>query len=524
MRAASWHHALVFVTGAGVLLLEILGARLIAPFYGAALYVWSSLIIVTLAALAAGYAVGGVLADRPCPAGPGSRDQGVEGSRPIVWLGRALAGAGAWLLVLPILRRPVLIGASALGVRFGALAGAAVLLAPPLFCLAMVGPLIVRLRTAELSRLGREVGGVTAVSTVGSVAGALIAGFLLVPKAPAVGLLAGFAFVLFALAAFCSWKAGSRVARAEAAVLLAVGAAGAVWGMSRTVRTSGVVREKATSFYGDIRVVDWPRQARRVLYIDGIPNTVVSLGTLDSVSDYIMAFEMLPLMRPEGRRALLIGMGGGSLVGRFARHYGIVTDVVEIDPVIERLARRWFGFAPTGKVHIEDGRRLLERDGSEYDFIVVDAFSGDQHPYHLFSVEAFQAAKRRLSGEGVLALNVIGYAMGPRAGLRRAVGRTLKEVFGHVRVFSANRDLEMRESCVNLIFMASDAPLRFRREPRAARPRLAMYHWSVQDNFLEVGDGALITDDRNPLERLNAPAFLAIRRRMLEIDHDLRVY
>ncbi|SEG22378.1 fused MFS/spermidine synthase [Nitrosomonas ureae] len=46
------------------MVIELLGTRLIAPFYGASLYVWTSLIAVTLIALAIGYYLGGIWADR----------------------------------------------------------------------------------------------------------------------------------------------------------------------------------------------------------------------------------------------------------------------------------------------------------------------------------------------------------------------------------------------------------------------------------------------------------------------------
>ncbi len=60
----AWLYFTVFMTGAAVMVIELLGTRLIAPFYGASLYVWTSLISVTLIALALGYYIGGIWADR----------------------------------------------------------------------------------------------------------------------------------------------------------------------------------------------------------------------------------------------------------------------------------------------------------------------------------------------------------------------------------------------------------------------------------------------------------------------------
>jgi len=54
----------VFVTGGVVLVIEILGTRIIAPFYGSTIFVWVSLIVVTLGFLSLGYFYGGKLADK----------------------------------------------------------------------------------------------------------------------------------------------------------------------------------------------------------------------------------------------------------------------------------------------------------------------------------------------------------------------------------------------------------------------------------------------------------------------------
>src|SRR2546422_2865521 len=67
--------------------LEIVGSRILAPYFGSSVYVWGSLISIFLAALSAGYYFGGVAADRLPPAGA---------------LALALPAAGGLILVLPL--------------------------------------------------------------------------------------------------------------------------------------------------------------------------------------------------------------------------------------------------------------------------------------------------------------------------------------------------------------------------------------------------------------------------------------
>lgn len=517
--AFSWHHPLVFFTGAVVLVLEILGTRVISPFYGATVYVWSALIAVTLASLAAGYAVGGALADRDEPGKS---------------LCGALACAGLWLLLVPWVRGKILLVCSGLGVQGGALASAAALFGVPLVALGAVGPLCIRLRTAELSRVGREVGTLGSVSTAGSVAGALAAGFWLIPRVSVPALIHLMAAALLGAAVLCGRGRLGRSRQAALLLLAISGAAAGALGARPSAGTEGLLREESASFYGDLKVVDRPLSGRRVLYIDGVPNTVADLATLDSTSDYITSFELLPCLRPGPRRALLVGLGGGSLVRRFGRGYGVPTDVVEIDAAIEPLARKWFGFSPTGGLFLEDGRAFLSRPGPSYDFIVLDAFNGDQHPSHLFSKEAFDAMRRRLTPDGVLSINVIGCGFGPQAELRRSVSRTLGAAFPHVRGMVASRWLsgaearspEWRDTPVSLTFFASAAPLEFRRDPASATPALSAFAERLEDYEFDVEEpgGVLITDDRNPIEALSAPAFLAMRKRMLDDTRKISAY
>src|SRR5436190_16796373 len=120
----------VSLSGASVLVLEILGTRILGPFYGVSLYLWSALISVTLAALSVGYWVGGRLADRRPEAG---------------FLGRLVLFAGLWTAAIPWLRQPLLAATESWGLRVAVLVTALVLFGPPLTLLGMVSPFAIRL-------------------------------------------------------------------------------------------------------------------------------------------------------------------------------------------------------------------------------------------------------------------------------------------------------------------------------------------------------------------------------------------
>ena len=179
----AWLYCTVFLTGAAVMVIELLGTRLIAPFYGASLYVWTSLISVTLIALALGYYLGGIWADRARSG-----------------LSFIIAAAGLLTLIIPWLTGPVLLATDPLGLRLGSFVSTLILFSPSLVMLGMIGPFAVKLSTSALTNVGASTGSIYAVSTVGSVIGTLFLGFYLFPLIGSREIFIGLGIALLLLA------------------------------------------------------------------------------------------------------------------------------------------------------------------------------------------------------------------------------------------------------------------------------------------------------------------------------------
>lgn len=177
---------IVSVSGASVLAVEILGARILGPFFGLTLFVWSALIAVTLVALSVGYLLGGRLADR-----------GATRAR----LCALLLAAGFWLLALPWLRMPVARLGGSFELRLATLVSAFLLFFLPLVLLGMVSPLAVKLRASRVEEVGRSAGDLYAISTAASVAAALLMGLVLVPSVGMSRLALGLGILLIATGA-----------------------------------------------------------------------------------------------------------------------------------------------------------------------------------------------------------------------------------------------------------------------------------------------------------------------------------
>jgi spermidine synthase len=489
-------YATVVVSGGAVMILELLGTRIIGPFYGVSLYVWSSLIAVTLISLALGYFVGGYAADR------------FEGFR----LAHVIALAAAATVVIPFLSGPVLGASDPLGIRAGGFVSALVLFTLPLTLLAMVGPFVIKLATRDLLGVGTAAGTVYAVSTLGSVAATLLLGFYLLPRFGTRSIVFSLSLVLLVLAAALAWadrkgRAGAGTALAGGlAVLLVLGLAGAGYAKARPAAPGFKVLEEAESTYGWVRVVDDEKHGYRMLLSDASVLSAMELARGRPLLGYQALIGLVPLFRPDARDALLIGLGGGH-VATDLKSKGLATDTIEIDPAVADMAQRYFRFRPTGDFIVGDARYEIKRLHRKYDLIVHDCFTGGSEPTHMLSREMLGDLRGMLTERGVLALNYVGFSEGEGADAVASVYATLQSLFPHIRVFFTDK-----AEFTDFIFVASREPLELDPASGDARVRLLLDH----ERGKPAGRGIVITDDYNPMESLQVRKAETYRKLFLE--------
>lgn len=486
--AAFW--LAVIAAGGSVMVIEILGARVVGPVFGVGLFVWSSLISVTLGALALGYVAGGKAADR----WPTSK-----------LLYGALALAGLWVALLPLVSRAVLLWVMPLGLRLGPLLGALVLFGPVLGVLGTASPIAVRLCCATVERAGHAAGAVYASSTAAGVVAALYTAHGFIPSYSVDAIWVGLALVLLSVAGL-----GLAIAGIGRASMLPVLALAGVWAPEPVSSEEWVIVESTQSAYAKLAVVDDTSRSA-TLRLMRADHSVIGAQWLESgepAFDFLHLLTALHAANPRGERLLLLGLGAGTLSASMAR-YGVVTDVIELDAEVVRLARQHFGFEPTGEVFVEDARTFVRRPGRSYDFIVQDTFTGGDNPEHLFSVQMLRQLRARLNESGLVVLNFVGSDQGAHAAAAQAVNNTLRHVFPHVRVF---RDGPQRPDVPlnNLLFFASNAPIEFAAidgtmfsSARHANVLRSFQEWETLHQ--PAPQAPLITDARNPLSQLAVP-------------------
>ena len=117
------------------------------------------------------------------------------------------------------------------------------------------------------------------------------------------------------------------------------------------------------------------------------------------------------LLDPMPSNVLIIGLGGGTLPTTLAALYAYAhIDIVELDPAVVVVAKKYFGFVPTTNMRVfeQDARVWVKRAAAaptRYDLIMLDAFNGDYIPEHLLTREYLQETRELLTDGGILASN-----------------------------------------------------------------------------------------------------------------------
>jgi hypothetical protein len=189
---------LVFLGGFAIMVLEIIGARYLAKDFGGSFYVWISQIGVILIALSLGYYVGGALADR------------WQRASFLCWL---LLPAGALTAAIPnfapglidsiIQRHPPEQQISLLWQKLDPVIGSCLIFLLPCFVLATLSPYMIRLSAVKLAHVGRISGLIYAASTVGSIGGVFISGYLLIDHMSLSKIFRATGSLMAALGAMC---------------------------------------------------------------------------------------------------------------------------------------------------------------------------------------------------------------------------------------------------------------------------------------------------------------------------------
>jgi predicted membrane-bound spermidine synthase len=486
------------VTGAAIMVVEILGAKMLSPYIGLSHFVWTAQIAVTLVALACGYYVGGRLADR---------------SQQLARLYWAILGAAVYLAVTVRICEPIAYWCLDFDLAVGSLLASTILFFVPLALLAMTGPFLVRIITSSVAGVGGNVGRLTAIGTLGSLGGTLLIGYVLIPLLP--NSLTMY-FTALALMLVCAgfFVLSRAIGQASVVLVLTVALAAAGSSFLRSAHKYSYVKElfRGNSHFGMLQVLDRNGGDCRYYLNDCLIQNTYDPGRKLSVSHFTYALSGLARAYTTNiTDVLCIGLGVGIVPMEFARR-GAHVDVVEINPAVVPMATRFFDL-DAGKLNLtlDDGRHFLNRCRKQYDVVVLDAFLGDSSPSHLLTRQAFASIHRVLRPGGTLVINSFGNLETGRDFFTASLNKTLKAVFRSVVAHTSGDG--------GIFFVASDqAKLEF-----VHAPDLGNVHPEVLDDTKATyagivdtapGHGRVLTDDHNPAEFYDARNREDFRRRL----------
>ena len=153
--------------GATVMAVELMSARMVAPYFGSSLYVWATVIGFTLLALAIGYFLGGVIADK------------YRGPDALLWV---LLIASVFLLLMHLSASLLTIAFENISPRAAVILVSMVLILPPLTFLGMVPTFLIRRVSASADHAGGSTGIVYAISSASGIIALPVFGFFIIPR------------------------------------------------------------------------------------------------------------------------------------------------------------------------------------------------------------------------------------------------------------------------------------------------------------------------------------------------------
>jgi spermidine synthase len=394
---------------------------------------------------------------------------------------------------------------------------AALVVLPSMLLLGMTFPVAARVAGAGHADVGRRIGTVYAANVFGAIIGSFLGGFVLVPQLGVERSLLLLGACSIALAVALAWVTPVRsavwrpatLAGGAAAVVLAVALAPDLF--------AGIFRERLRDqdvlFIDEglenmATVTDYRTHDERKLYLNGQPQA----STLPMIAGFHQLIGHTGmLMRPDARRALVIGLGGGATPGALAQHEQVRVDVVELSSAVVEAAPYFAAInggvlgRPNVRLHVDDGRNFLLLSDETYDVITADII----RPRHagasnLYSVEYYRLAKDALADDGVM----VQWLEQTSERQYKLLLRSFLEVFPHVSVWANGALLVGSKQPVSV---DPEALATAFADPTLA-PALAAAGLTSPQDFLNlyvgdrdealayVGPGPVITDDRPYVE------------------------
>jgi spermidine synthase len=497
----------VFITGASILIVEVVGLRVLSPFYGNTIFTVSSVVSVILFALSCGYYSGGKIADRRAA---------------LRYFFGLIFVSGVVLLLfysLGTILLPIL--SLRLSIETGPLISALLLFFPGAFLLGMLSPYAVKLQSLRLGEqsVGSAAGGIFFWSTLGSISGSLSAGFVLIPRFGVDRILITNGIVLCAMGFLFFLLSDSGKKWMYISGIVFACAATAAGAAARHARRD--VLYVKDGVYQKIAIYDGEYNGRPTRFFQQDQNSagagegamfLDSRDPTDLAYEYTKYYSLYRIFTPKVENALVIGGGAYSVPKALLQEQPQATvDVVEIEPSLFSLGKKYFAVPDNPRLHnyVEDGRRFLSKSTKQYDLIFSDVYySFFSVPPHFATKEFFAIAKSKLSPNGIFVANMIGDLSRKQQSLVMSVIRTFQISFPNSYVFAVSWPERTDPQNIMLVGYNSDVRIDMSARPIVGNgdPLIRSLSYKLIDvgGRFDLSAYPVLTDDFAPVEFLTA--------------------
>lgn len=419
----------VFLCGALGMLLELVAARVLSPYVGSSNLIWTTIIGVMLTSMSLGYWIGGKLADK--------RPQ-VEIVSNLILLG-AIFTSLIPVMEIIVVKNFTLISNNLILIAFLA---AAIVFGFPSFILATISPFVVKLRDKdkEYQEIGKVSGSTSSLSTIGSIVGTFLAGFVLIPNL-GVRMIILCATIILILLSIGLYPNKDRKYYLYIVVLVVSLIGINFAGKILFEKENPDIIKDVDSEYSRIWVkeVETEEAVYKTLQVDAQLESYIDQSTGKMGATYLPYYDLFEYFIPDAKATLMIGGAAYTYPMHYLTKYSDKTiDVSEIDSKMTELAVEQFGLDLQNerlKVYHQDGRTFLNTSKNQYDCILIDAFKGANAPFELTTYEAMTNAKNLLKDEGVVITNIISSLEGKDSEFIQHEYATYNKVFNEVKVF-----------------------------------------------------------------------------------------
>ena len=475
---------IVFLSGAIGMGLELIAARVLSPYVGSSNVVWTSIIGIILVSMSLGYWLGGKKADK-------------EASGNV--LSRLLLGSALFTSVIPLLETVVVREFAGIvsNLIFTAILCAIIVFSIPSFILAMISPFAVKMKSMQETEIGSLSGRISSLSTIGSITGTFLMGFVLIPNIGVTNINIGITILLVVMSILAREDINKKYILSTISlvvvmiILMFIGK----W-VFKLANPEILVDTDSQYSRIWVKQVNTAKTTYKTLQVDTGLESYIDTETGEMGAMYLRYYDLFEYLNKDAKSTLMIGGAAYTYPIHYLQKYEDKTiDVVEIDEKMTQIAEEQFGLNAKDerlKIYTQDGRSYLNYSENKYDTILIDAFKGLNAPFELTTYEALVHAKNMLNDNGIVLTNIISSLEGEDTDFIEYEYATYKAVFDDVKIFQV-QDRDYTES-QNLILVGIKG-----------NPQINEDKYEEYKNYLNMEitnfetDKKIVTDDFAPI-------------------------